>query len=198
MLTSDNEIQLTNFGMQLQNFGMQISIIGNQIPNMMKDLKDQMISIAFQISNIGMKIFNIGLNLKNKLMQRENNIEMENPMKNFGIFNQNFLGINNINSINESNIKNENKIISIIFQISNGRKVTINASPENTLEELINLFIEKIGQKPGIDNINYTFIFNGQTIQSNNKTKIREFRCLNNVQLIQFSIIIAIPKSNIY
>ena len=76
---------------------------------------------------------------------------------------------------NDFNIKN-NKIVNIFFQNTEcEKKAMIIISEEKTIEELINIYFKKIGMNPDIEKNKFWFLMNGNIIQPDNKTKIKDF-----------------------
>ena len=161
---------MQNLSPQLQNLGIQMLNLGIQIINVSFDFPDLGFSLSNlrqQINNIGNEIQKIGMNIDMKNgMQMNMNMNMQpnninfmpmNPMMEMmnNNFNQN-MGVNNINS----NVK------SLIFEEDETKKRTIiNISFEKTIEEAINLYRLKSGDKE-----KKRFIFNNQIL--NPKLKI--------------------------
>ena len=176
----DNENQLKNYGMQLQNMGMEIHNFGLQMKNNMminignqmiiQNIGDQIQNIGDQISNIAMQIFNMGIQISNIIMN-QNNINMMNQNN---IMNNNMM----MNGINEEimNDNNEPLFYSVVFRVSSGQMINININSNKTLEDLLNLYLNRMGL--GIDDIQKKKIFflnNGQKIDLKDKTKIKEY-----------------------
>ena len=176
----DNENQLKNYGMQLQNMGMEIHNFGLQMKNNMmlnignqiliQNIGDQIQNMGNQISNIAMQIFNMGIQISNIIMN-QNNINM---------MNQNNLMNNNMmmNGINEEimNDNNEQLIYSVVFITQSGRKNNININCSRTVEDLLNLYLNRMGLD--IDDIQKKKIFflnNGQKMDLKDKSKIIEY-----------------------
>ena len=147
---------LKNIGIQLKNISSQVQKMGMQISNINQYFGFQIQYMSNQISNIAIQIFNIGMQIPDSNQKKENfgiqkfNMRKEiqemnniNPMKvsDMELNNNNF--INNINNIDDIS---HGKIISILFINSKGQVNTITVSNEVTVEQLLNLYIAKIGE----------------------------------------------------
>ena len=99
-----------------------------------------------------------------KEIQEINNI---NPMKDIDMELNNNNFISNINNIDDIS---HGKIISILFINSKGQVNTITLSNEATVEQLLNLYIAKIGENHNFF-LNNTFLFNTFKIKTNEKKK---------------------------
>ena len=193
MFQQNNGVQLKNFGVQLNDIGMQIQNMGIQMQNISQDIRMQMQTLGSQISNIGMQVFNIGSNLFNQIMQ----MNMMNAMNN--VFMKQNLYENNMNNFNNNNLNIENnKIKNIIFQNNEryGRQ-PITISDEKTIEELINIYFKRIGMNPDIEKNKFWFSFDGNLIQPDNKTKIKDFKLSNGLGLGDGSLITLLRKKDI-
>ena len=168
----DYGTQLKNFGSQLQSYGMQIQSLVLQMPMLIQNIGTQLQNIASNISNIGNQIFLLGVNLSNNSnigFPMNNNIFGEMPeMNNMNQFPNNMFNQNN--SFNgKNNIKN--KLISLRFRNSRGEGTTITTSQENSVEELLNLYIQKIGLNPNSLK-KYRFLYHGITINQKEKMNL--------------------------
>ena len=174
----DNGNQLKNYGMQLQNMGMEIQNFGFQMKNnMMQNIGNQIISqnigdqiqnIGVQISNIAMQIFNMGIQISN--IMNQNNINMMNQ--------NNLMNNNMMNEINEE-IMNDNKedsfIYNVIFSSQRGVKNTIRINSKRTIEDLLNLYLDKKGLNLlDISKQKIFFIYNGLKMDLKDKTKLEK------------------------
>ena len=156
---SDYGLQLNNLGIQLQNFGMQIKNLGMQMPFLMQNIIMQMQNISINIINISTQIINIGMNLSNNFnMYFQMNNDIMEKMK---MINNNF---------------NEDKqLISIIFcNGTTGEKISITTSTDKTMEELLNLYINKKGLKSNYLEDN-NFLYNGYKIDPKEKKTILNY-----------------------
>ena len=176
----DNENQLKNYGMQLQNMGMEIHNFGLQLKNNMmlntgnqiliQNIGDQIQNIGDQISNIAIQIFNMGIQISNIIMN-QNNINM---------MNQNNLMNNNMmmNRINEEIIDDNNEdsfIYSVVFVASSGHKNTIQMNSKRTVEDLLNLYLDKMGLNSlDIQKKKIFFLYNGRKMDLKDKTKLEK------------------------
>ena len=159
----DHGTQLKNFGMQLQSYGMQIQNMVVQMPMIIQNIGIQLQNMASNISNIGNQIFLLGVNLSNNSnmgFQMNNNIFGEMP------------GMNNINQF--PNFDDENNIISIYFKYNNEISTTITTSSEKSVEELLNLYMQKVGLNSDFLKT-MTFIFNGNTINPKEKKNLLNY-----------------------
>ena len=161
--------------------------MGIQISNINPNFGIQMKNIAFQISNLSMQIFNIGMQMPNINQMQNNNNFFQSPnffnqMQNLEMINHiqqrdNTYNMNNLNNLEELD---EGPKYNIYFRNQiNGQNTTIIISPTKTIEDLFNLFMLKIGENQEFIK-NHTFIFNGKTIQTNDKTNIKEYGIPNN------------------
>ena len=183
----DNGTLLKNIGMQLQNFSLQIQNMGIQISIINPNFGIQMKNIASQISNLSMQIFNIGMQMPNINQMQNNNNFFQSPnffnqMQNLEMINHiqqrdNTYNMNNLNNLEELD---EGPKYNIYFRNQiNGQNTTIIISPTKTIEDLFNLFKLKIGENQEFMK-NHNFLFNGKTIQTNDKTSIKEYGIPNN------------------
>ena len=161
MQGKDNSEQLKSFGIQLQNMGMQIQNMGNQLSNSNKSFGMQLINFGFQISNLATQIFNIGIQISYQISQ----INMINPIQS--------MQINNIGHLNDNNgtiFNNQMKITITFNNKTKGIKTNITGSSENTLEEYLNLYVQRIGENKEYIKNNF-FIYNGRQIDKSKKIK---------------------------
>ena len=179
MLNIDNQIQnmglmstgsqIKNLGIQMLNTGIQLLNIGIQIPSM--DMNE--IFIIQQIGNIKMEIQNIEMKYTNMNMQ-VNNAPFQ--MQNMGM---NFFNNNNLDNKFEEKYNKEvnNQKINILFSDSRGHKKFIAYNFGTTINDVLEIFLRKIGKPELINNIEgkINFISNGKTLKFGDKTKIEDF-----------------------
>ena len=173
---TQNGNQLKNYGMQLQNMGMQIQNFGMQMQNMMLNIGNEIQNMGIQISNIGIQIFNMGVQMLNYNVNIGNMIQPNefkgNPM------NLNMININHIFQNENNNNKYSPEIIKIhcLFTTPIGKKIDILIEWDKTVEELLKLFIERIGEDYKIvENEDIYFLYNGLKLKKHDKTKVRDF-----------------------
>ena len=176
--------QLKDFGTQLQNIGIQIQNIGMQMPIYNQNLGIQIHNMGINISNIAIQIYNIGLNISNNMeFQMNNNNFFEQMQKN---------PMQNIMNNNKEDSINKNNILTIYFEnTSDGQKTTITTTGEKSMEELLNLYIKKIGVEKEHYFNNHWFFFNGKSIDSQEKTSIFNYG-INHCQTIKIE-----PKNDL-
>ena len=116
----------------------------------------------------------------------KNKNENENKNKNKEIYFSNQMNINNFNNKNPNvfnydnsfldyyDINNDGKI-NIIFNLETGLKIRILCGKENTIEELIKLFFEKMNYRYIIGDESIKFIYNTKKLKYNDKTKLKNF-----------------------
>ena len=176
----DNGNQLKNYGMQLQNMGMEIQNFGLQMKNnlnqnignqiLYQNIGDQIQNIGVQISNIAMQIFNMGIQISNIIMN-QNNINM---------MNQNDLMNNNMmmNEINEELMNDNNKdsfIYNVVFISQRGFKNIIQMNSKRTIEDLLNLYLDKMGLNLlDIQKQKIFFLYCGSKMNLKDKTKLEK------------------------
>ena len=173
---TQNGNQLQNYGIQLQNMGMKIQNFGMQIQNMMLNNGNEIQNMGIQISNIGIQIFNMGVQMLNSNANIGNMIQPNefkgNPM------NLNMININQMfqNENNNKKYSPEIKIINFVFIKPEGEKINISIEYDKTVEELLKLYIERIGEDYKIvENEEIYFFYNGLKIKKHDKTKVRNF-----------------------
>ena len=185
--------QLKNFGSQLQNYGMQIQSLVLQMPMLIQNIAIQLQNMASNISNIGNQIFLLGVNLSNNSnmgFQMNNNIFGEMPGMN--IMNQ--FPNNMLNQNNSFNGKNsiKNELINIFFQNSYGQATTITTSRERSVEELVNLYIQKVGLNSDYSLKKLKFLYNRTTINPKEKTNLLNYGFHNGDKILvidQFNLL---------
>ena len=157
--------QLKDFGIQLQNIGMQIQNIGMQMPIYNQNLGIQIHNMGINISNIAIQIYNIGLNFSNNMeFQMNNNNFFEQMQKN---------PMQNIINYNKEDSINKNNILTVYFlNCEDDQKTAITTTGEKSVEDLLNLYIKKIGAEKDNYFSKHWFLFNGKLIDSQEKTSI--------------------------
>ena len=166
--------QLKNFGNQLQNIGTQIQNIGMQMPLYNQNLGMQIYNIGVNIANMAINIFNIGLSISNNMESQMNNNNFLEQMQKMNMMNQ----MPNIMNHNVIEKEKKGNIISIIFNNYMNEPTSIITTDEKSVEELLNLFIKKIGVGKDYLN-NYWFIFNGKRINVQEKANISAYGIKN-------------------
>ena len=175
----DNGNQLKNYGIQLQNMGMEIQNFGIQMKNnimqnignqiQIQDIGNQIQNIGAQISNIAIQIFNVGTQVSNIIMNQYNvNLMNQNDLMNTCMMN----GINEeIINDNFDSIK-----MNFLFETVSGRTNNIAMNPNRTVEDLLKLYLNKMGLNlVDVQKKNIFFVYNGETIDIKEKRKIKEF-----------------------
>ena len=168
---------LKNYGIQLQEMGIKMTNFGMQMTNMMLNIGNEIQKMGLQISNIGMQIFNMGVQMLSENFNVRNIFEQNQFM---GVMNQNMNMSNQIEPIGIKTINNNDNSktkINFCFKTDNGLKTLIFLEEDKTMEELLKLFLIKIGLEYNAFDIEHVrFEFNGQLIKSQDKsTKIKDF-----------------------
>ena len=150
-----------------QNHYYQLQVLLTQISNHVNQINGIIMEMNNLINQINNPMNNPMINQMNNLMNSMNNY--------MNIGNQINYNNNNLNYI----FKEENKekiylkdILNIAFIQPNGDKVMVQIKPEQTINELINLYLQKIGMTNLMNNYKkkYKFMFNGKDL-CNSKTK---------------------------
>ena len=185
MQMPDNGLKLKNMGVQLQTFGNQIQNIGLEISKSMQNIGYQIQNIGAQLCKFSLQIFNIGFQLSNNNYNNFNNNNYNNFNNNMQMDNTELLNKmmflfqqttnNNINNVNANENYNEleGPIMTITFiDKQKGTKINIRANSNLKVEELLKLYFKRIGMNPSFNNSNIYFLFNGQKLNIDDKTKI--------------------------
>ena len=175
-MINQNGNQLKNYGMELQNMGIKMQNFGMQLQNMMGSIGNEIQNMGIQISNIGIQIFNIGIQILNQNLNMPNMIEQNQFLGNF--MNQNMNMPNPIHQIGINNNINDNKKFksNFLFETQKGLKTFISADIDVTFEDLLKLYINKIGLDYNyVENGNIYFLLNSQKIEIHDKTKVKDF-----------------------
>ena len=156
-----------NYFFELQNLLTQITNHVNQINGIIM----QMNNIMNLINNPMMNQMNMNMNLMNNNINFGNQINYNNNINDFLI------------KVNEENIDLNKKmdLMNIIFigddEQKNNATVTVTISPNQTINELINLYLERIGMPNLINNYRnkIRFIIKGKFLVDYKEKKVREF-----------------------
>ena len=190
----DNGTKLQNIGMQLKNMGLEIQNIGTQMKNMMLDnMGIQLENLGVQASNIGIQIVDIGMQFSNMIMiQNQNIANMFNQMIGFQMpLNQNKEIMNqmNLRDSNNNHLSNNSvKIINCVFTIQTGSKINIQIKENETIEELIKLYLQRAGlDYNDIEKKNIYFWNNNQRINIHDKRMIKDL-ATHNSEFVYFKV----------
>ena len=180
----NNGSQLKNYGIELQNIGTQIQNFGMQMKNTTFTIGDQLENLGMQISNLGIQVFTIGTNISNMMLQNQNmgNISFQNQFMGLQMFNymnqNNNMGImNQMQSMENNNKESNNKKTNFIFETHTYDKITVIADINDTIEEVIKLFMKKIGLTYNEikEKKNIYFLYSGNTIDMHDKSLFKDF-----------------------
>ena len=176
--------QVNNMKLQLENIEMQNNN-GFMMPN---PFGDQLLNLSIQMLNTGLQTFNIGSNLTmnvnnfyeqlKKISEQINTILMSNQMMMQNmmlqqqmmqqqIMQQQMEGIQRIEQQNLI-LSNRHKI-NVYFDGGNFFRINIVVEPDITISELFQKLKNEIG--PEKFNQIKTFLYNGQKIDKNDKSK---------------------------
>ena len=186
---SDNGPQLKNIGLQLQALGTQIQNTGLQLSSMNNNYGIQINNMGIEISKFSIQIFNIGMQVSNvnQNPNYSNEFLMNNMMGNMNMMNFNQplenIEINNNNLYNNNENNFDNSIIFTFEFENNGKRTIININENETVKELLNRYLIKIGKSYGnLDK--FTFLYNGITINQNENRTILEYGIKNGSRII--------------
>ena len=169
---SEYGMQLKNIGIDLQNIGMKINNIGMQMPFTMNYFGFQIKNIGQNIINFALQIFNIGESISSNI---NNNFQMNNNL---------FGDISKMDSINKNINQKDNNYITIKFwNRMNDEKINITTTYEKTVEELLNLYIQRKCLSSNYLKNNF-FIFNSLKIKPNEKKTLLNYG-LKHLDIIQ-------------
>ena len=182
---------LMNMKLQLSNMESQFNLLLTQIQNMglTPETSNQIINIPFQFINFGIQMLrtvtqinNFNININNIVIKEQINNAINN-LNNISIT----ISTNRNNINNEINIMpfpgtndkikqcNPIKIYNITFiNNNNGNLTVINCEPYKTVDEMIKMFLVKIGRNELIDNEEkvFNFIYNASAFNTyENKVK---------------------------
>ena len=171
-------IQMLNTGIQLINIGIKIPDINNnnsylkqQFQNIIMEIQNLIMQLDNQFSNIGM--YNMGMPLPKM------NLQMNNTN-----FSETFIKNNEKEKYNEKKYKEKQNVC---FQTMDGRKMHLVFDYGTTVNEMLKIFLIKIGRKELINNNEKVFLFNAKKINVTDNTPIEEFfKTSNPIILVQF------------
>ena len=188
----DNFIfQIQSIKSQIDNMKMQISYIEMQYDNMnMQFQGEQLINLGIQMLNTGLNSFNLGMSramtsldgyftqMKNISQQIINLININENMLQPKMMQQQFMQFPIMNQLNmqNPNEKFEQKKINISLGLRNGTRLNSVFNYGTKIKEVI----ENFSQRIGISKYNYSFLFNGNTLDYNDERKIEDvlFACV--------------------
>ena len=182
----DNFIfQIQSIKSQIDNMKMQISNIEMQYDNMnMQFQGEQLINLGIQMLNTGLNSFNLGLGkamtsldgyftqMKNISQQIINLININENMLQPKMMQQQFMQFPIMNQLNmqNPNKKFEQKKMNISLGLRNGPRLNSIFNYGTKIKEVIENFSQRIGKSK----YNYSFLFNGNTLDYNDERKIED------------------------
>ena len=187
----DNFIfQIQSIKSQIDNMKLQISNIEMQYNNMnMQFQGEQLINLGIQMLNTGLNSFNLGMSramtsldgyftqMKNISQQIINLININENMLQPKMMQQQFMQFPIMNQLNMPNFheKFEQKKMNISLEL-NSRKINSIFNYGTKIKEVIENFSQRIGKSK----YNYSFLFNGNTLDYNDERKIEDvlFACV--------------------
>ena len=184
----DNMMQfqnLMNMKMQLANIESQFNLLLTNMQNigLNPDSYNNLNNISFQFINFGIQLLNIGIPRSNNILNNINlNQQIDNIIINLNsikstnpfIMNQNMNMINFQNMDKNAELNNNKKIYNFFFTSSSGLKTLIYCDIDITLDELIKMFLIKIGRNDliGKEQKEFLFLYDGKTLNTiENKSK---------------------------
>ena len=188
----DNFIfQIQSIKSQIDNMKMQISYIEMQYDNMnMQFQGEQLINLGIQMLNTGLNSFNLGMSramtsldgyftqMKNISQQIINLININENMLQPKMMQQQFMQFPIMNQLNmqNPNEKFEQKKMNISLGLRNGTRLNSVFNYGTKIKEVIENFSQRIGKSK----YNYSFLFNGNTLDYNDERKIEDvlFACV--------------------
>ena len=188
----DNFIfQIQSIKSQIDNMKMQISYIEMQYDNMnMQFQGEQLINLGIKMLNTGLNSFNLGMSramtsldgyftqMKNISQQIINLININENMLQPKMMQQQFMQFPIMNQLNmqNPNEKFEQKKMNISLGLRNGTRLNSVFNYGTKIKEVIENFSQRIGKSK----YNYTFLFNGNTLDYNDERKIEDvlFACV--------------------
>ena len=188
----DNFIfQIQSIKSQIDNMKMQISYIEMQYDNMnMQFQGEQLINLGIKMLNTGLNSFNLGLGkamtsldgyftqMKNISQQIINLININENMLQPKMMQQQFMQFPIMNQLNmqNPNEKFEQKKMNISLGLRNGTRLNSVFNYGTKIKEVIENFSQRIGKSK----YNYSFLFNGNTLDYNDERKIEDvlFACV--------------------
>ena len=188
----DNFIfQIQSIKSQIDNMKMQISYIEMKYDNMnMQFQGEQLINLGIKMLNTGLNSFNLGLGkamtsldgyftqMKNISQQIINLININENMLQPKMMQQQFMQFPIMNQLNmqNPNEKFEQKKMNISLGLRNGTRLNSVFNYGTKIKEVIENFSQRIGKSK----YNYSFLFNGNTLDYNDERKIEDvlFACV--------------------
>ena len=160
-----------------------------------------------------MKINN-NMNLSNNMGNTMNNNPMRNSMDNmklmqqFKKFYEMYKTMENYKKNNsdegilprqditlyQNNYRGSGQSINVLFRCSNGLKILIVASSNNTIQELLNMYCLRLGLLPNVIDNDIIFILNQEKINLNCKTKLCEINYLSEINVLDLGSILGGSK----
>jgi len=202
MMKDKNNIKY-NCKQEIENLKKINRKLKSELENIKKDYEEKIKLLTSQINDAN----NLIINLKNKQNNNENIIQY-NSNNNFGnnnffqnymqfpsitnikvINNQIFLGLDMNQTFNSINNNNQNDLI-IIFRCSSGIEIKINANPNMSVFELLNLFFHKTNLLEENKNKIF-FLFQGSLLNYKDKINILKAKLFNE------SVITVIDTNNL-
>ena len=188
----DNFIfQIQSIKSQIDNMKMQISYIEMKYDNMnMQFQGEQLINLGIKMLNTGLNSFNLGMSramtsldgyftqMKNISQQIINLININENMLQPKMMQQQFMQFPIMNQLNmqNPNEKFEQKKMNISLGLRNGTRLNSVFNYGTKIKEVIENFSQRIGKSK----YNYSFLFNGNTLDYNDERKIEDvlFACV--------------------
>ena len=185
--------QIQSIKSQIDNMKLQITNIEMQYNNMnMQFQGEQLINLGIQMLNTGLNSFNLGLGkamtsldgyftqMKNISQQIINLININENMLQPKMMQQQFMQFPIMNQLNmqNPNEKFEQKKMNISLEVGDctGLKIRSIFDYGTKIKEVIENFSQRIGKSK----YNYSFLFNGNTLDYNDERKIEDvlFDCV--------------------
>ena len=142
-----------NMKLQLSNMESQFNLLLTQIQNMglIPETNNQINNISFQFINFGIQMLRTGIQINNNIGIKE---QINNAINNLNIISMsipnninigmNMMPFQNINENIEQNISIE--AYNVLFISSSGTKTLISCKVDKTVDELIKMFLIRIGR----------------------------------------------------
>ena len=192
---------LMNMKLQLSNMESQFNLLLTQIQNMglFPEISNQINNISFQFINFGIQMLRTGTQINNNTEIKEqinnainnlNNISMTIPNNIPNIIN-NEINIMPFSGINE-NIEQvfPIKVYNITFVSHTGNRTVIRCEPNKAVDELIKMFLVKIGRVDLNDNeIIVTYNASVLNTYENKMKKLSEIFNNAAVQIVEYNIL---------
>ena len=180
MLDNMTQLQnLMNLKMQLANIEAQYNLILTNMQNigLTPDSYTNLNNVSFQFINFGIQLLNIGIPRSNNIL---NNINLNQQIDNIIInlnsikstnpfsMNQNMNMINFQNMNINAELNNNKSKYNVTFVSNAGLKTLIVCDMDITLDELIKMFLIKIGRNDliGKEQMEFTFLYNATRLNT--------------------------------